>query len=237
MLMSGSWHIYRTGEKWWQPRSRMRVAITCGEMQAVLFNAQIAEFHTPQSLARSSRVPKLGPDVLSSAFTADAGVEALARHAEQQPEDEVGLALLNQRVLAGLGNVYKSEVAFAAGVHPFRQMRTVSRRELERMADAAIKYMRANVADGTGEAIVTYTGHRRTTHNMQTGDRLWVYGRNGEPCRRCGAPIESRKQGEEARITFWCPSCQPWIAAEGQSAEAPVGRAVARVAGRRKTSC
>ncbi|SEG54894.1 DNA-(apurinic or apyrimidinic site) lyase /endonuclease VIII [Bryocella elongata] len=242
MLMSGSWHIYRTGEKWWMPRSKMRVAITCGEMQAVAFNVPIAEFHTEHSLARSSQVPKLGPDVLSEGFTVEAGIAAITKQAQQHPEAEVGVTLLNQRVMAGLGNVYKSEVAFAAGVHPFRRMSTVTAREIERMVEASARYMRANVAGDSGSgatgAIVTYAGKRRTTHAMNSGDRLWVYGREGEECRRCGAMVLRRMQGTQVRSTYWCPQCQPWIAAEGQSNEAPEGRAMKRTGpGRRKISC
>jgi endonuclease-8 len=235
MLMSGSWHIYRTGEKWWMGRSRMRVAITCGEFQAVAFNVPVAEFHTARSLERSSQVPKLGVDVLGDEYSVEGGARALLERARTHPEDEIGVVLLNQRVMAGLGNVYKSEVPFAAGVNPFRRMTTITEREMEKMAEVAQKYMKANVVDGTGEAIVTYAGNRRTTHAMHAGDRLWVYGRQGQECRRCGAIVMMRKQGEQVRSTYWCPSCQPWIAAEGQSEVAPVGGQVK--VGRRKASC
>lgn len=211
MLMSGSWHIYRTGERWQAPRSAMRVVITCGEMQAVGFNVPVAEFHTARSLERSAQVPRLGVDVLGGEYSVDLGVRALRDYGAEHPEAEVGGVLLNQRVIAGLGNVYKSEVAFAAGVHPFRAMRTVTERELERMADAAQRYMKANVADGASGGIVTYSGNRRTTREMDRSSRLWVYGREGQECRRCGALIERRKQGAGARPTYWCPSCQPWI--------------------------
>lgn len=211
MLMSGSWHIYRTGERWQAPRSAMRVVITCGEMQAVGFNVPVAEFHTARSLERSAQVPRLGVDVLGGEYSVDRGVRALRDYGAEHPEAEVGGVLLNQRVIAGLGNVYKSEVAFAAGVHPFRAMRTVTERELERMADAAQRYMKANVADGASGGIVTYSGNRRTTREMDRSSRLWVYGREGQECRRCGALIERRKQGAGARPTYWCPSCQPWI--------------------------
>ncbi len=134
------------------------------------------------------------------------------------------MVLLNQRVLAGLGNVYKSEVAFAAGVNPFREMRTLTEREMERMVEAALRYMKANVAEGAstvtgGEGIVTYTGNRRTagrtsgrtSGRMSAADRLWVYRRAGQECRRCGAVVEMRKQGGGARVTFWCPECQPMV--------------------------
>lgn len=215
MLMNGSWHVYRTGEKWWKPRSHMRVAITCGDMQAVLFDAQIAELLAERQLERHRQIPKLGPDVLSLEFSVERGVAALEAHARVHPEDEVGTALLNQRVLAGLGNVYKSEVAFAAGVNPFRRIRTLTRREMEVMAEKAQMWMKANVLDGrgsrgeSGEGIVTYTGPRRTTRAMDRKDRTWVYGRKGEECRRCGALIERRLQGRDARPTYWCPHCQP----------------------------
>jgi endonuclease-8 len=128
--------------------------------------------------------------------------------------------LLNQRVMAGLGNVYKSEVAFAAGVNPFRAMKTVTPREMERMVEFSKRYMTANVADGSGDGIVTYSGNRRTTRAMDREERLWVYRRQGEECRRCGATVMMRRQGVQARSTYWCPECQPWV---GEGA-APVGR-------------
>jgi endonuclease-8 len=224
MLMSGSWHIYRTGERWQAPRSAMRVVITCGNVQAVGFNIPVAEFHTARSLERSAQVPKLGVDMLGGAYSVDAGVKALDDYARSHPQAEIGNVLLDQRVIAGLGNVYKSEVAFAAGVHPFRQMRTLTKRELQRLAEAAERFMKANVRDGKGEGIVTYTGNRRTTRAMDRGGRLWVYSRQGQECRRCGAIIEMRRQGIGARSTYWCPSCQPWIAAESLNIEIPHGR-------------
>jgi endonuclease-8 len=228
MLMSGSWHLYRSGEKWRMPRSRMRVVIrvggTAGEdptsvakdgrltwgtqgggWEAVAFNVPIAEFHTARSLERSSEVPKLGPDVLGAEFTVEGGVAQLAAYAVERPEAEVGAVLLNQRVLAGLGNVYKSEVAFAAGVNPFRAMRTVTRKEMEALVDFAVRYMRANVAD------IADGGGRRTIAALDREERLWVYRRQGEECRRCGAEVMMRKQGGQARSTYWCPVCQPWV--------------------------
>jgi endonuclease-8 len=204
--------------------------------EAVLFNAQVAEFHTARSLERSSQVPKLGPDVLAEEFTLERGVAALRERMVTHPDDEVAVVLLNQRVIAGLGNVYKSEVAFAAGVNPFRQMRTLSEREMETMVEVSQRYMKANVADGASGGIVTYSGNRRTTHAMDRSDRLWVYGRQGQECRRCGATVEMRKQGAAVRSTYWCPVCQPWIAAAGQSEVAPVGNKV-KLPGRRRVGC
>lgn len=237
MLMSGSWHIYRTGEKWRIGRNRMRVAITCGDFQAVAFNVPIAEFHTSRSLGRSSQIPQLGPDFLADTFRTTEAVDALRDYAISHPESELAVVLLNQRVVAGLGNVYKSEVAFATGVNPFRQMRTITAFEMQSIVDVAQRFMNANVVDGAGDSIVTYAGNRRTTHAMNRADRLWVYGRQGQDCRRCGATIEARKQGEQARSTYWCPSCQPWLQGLGQSAEPPQGKTAKLQRPRRRASC
>jgi endonuclease VIII len=222
MLMSGSWHLYRTGEKWWMGRDRMRVVIRTAEWEAVGFNIPVAEFHTTRSLERSSQVPKLGPDVLSDEFTVEAGVARLGAYGRENPDAEIAVVLLNQRVMAGLGNVYKSEVAFAAGVNPFRAMRTITQREMEMMVEVSQRYMKANVVDGAGDGIVTYSGNRRTTHSSNREERLWVYGRQGQECRRCGTAVMMRKQGVQARSTYWCPECQPWVGM-GETA-APVGR-------------
>jgi endonuclease-8 len=199
----------------------MRVVIRTADWEAVAFNVQVAEFHTARSLERSSQVPKLGPDILADEFTVERGVARLAAYGRENPDAEIAVVLLNQRVLAGLGNVYKSEVAFAAGVNPFRAMRTITPREMEVMVEFAQRYMKANVSDGKGDGIVTYSGNRRTTHAMDREERLWVYRRQGQECRRCGALVMMRKQGVQARSTYWCPECQPWMG-EG---EAPVGRA------------
>lgn len=211
MLMSGSWHLYRTGERWRLGRNRMRVVIRTAEWEAVGFNVPIAEFYTSRSLARNERITKLGPDVLATTFTVADGVARLTAYARENPDAEIGVVLLNQRVLAGLGNVYKSEVVFAAGVNPFRKMQTITPKEMETMMDFAQRYMRANVAEGKGDGIVTYSGNRRTTRAMNREERLWVYKRQGQECRRCGAVVQMRRQGLDARSTYWCPECQPWV--------------------------
>lgn len=220
MLMSGSWHLYRPDERWQMGRSHMRVVIRTAAWEAVGFNISVAEFHTARSLERSSQVPALGPDILSESFTVEGGVARLAAYGRENPDAQIAEVLLNQRVLAGLGNVYKSEVAFVAGVNPFRAMKTITVTEMDMMVDFAQRYMKANVADGKGEGIVTYSGKRRTTHAMDREERLWVYGRQGQECRRCGAVVMTRKQGVQARSTYWCPECQPWVGI----GDAPIGR-------------
>ena len=213
MLMSGSWHIYRVGERWRLPRSAMRIVVRAGDFEAVGFNVPVAEFHTAKSLLRHRMLPKLGPDVLAGAYDENDVASRIAA----ENECEIADVLLDQRVLAGLGNVYKSEVCFAAKVHPFRKVSTLTRAELEDLVARSRTYMLANVKDGADGNIVTYTGMRRTTHSSDHGARLWVYGRRGQPCRRCGTAIATRKQGTGARSTYWCPECQPYLDEKGRA--------------------
>jgi endonuclease-8 len=204
MLMSGSWHIYRVGERWKRARSHMRIVLGTADFLAVAFNVPVARFHTARTLERFAGVAGLGPDLLSRSFAAD---EAATRLLEYGSE-EVGNVLLNQRVMAGIGNVFKSEICFACGVNPFRTVGTLRPHEVECLLATARRFLAANVADGSGDAIVTYTGGRRTTGSNDPAARLWVYRRAGSSCRRCGTTILMRKQGPGARSTYWCPDCQ-----------------------------
>jgi endonuclease-8 len=209
MRMSGSWHIYRVGERWHHSRSEMRVVIATADMEAVAFNVPVAKLYTARTLERNSTIPKLGPDLLGAEFAAD---EAKARLLAEG-EEEIANVLLNQRVMAGLGNVYKSEVLFACGVHPFRRVSTLTRAEVECILERARRFLEANVKDGGDGGMVTYTGLRRTTRATDPGARLWVYRRQSKECRRCGTAILMRRQGPGARSTYWCPECQPELLA------------------------
>ncbi len=205
MLMSGSWHIYKAGERWRRPRSSMRAVIRTADYEAIAFDVPVAKFHTARTLERNSMIPKLGPDLLGSSFSEDeAAARILAR-----PEEEIAVVLLNQQVMAGNGNVYKSEVCFLCQVHPFRLVSSLRADEISCLIHQSRKLLALNVADGVRDGIITYSGARRTTGNSDPGSRLWVYGRQGQPCRRCGTAILSRKQGTQARSTYWCPECQP----------------------------
>jgi endonuclease-8 len=183
----------------------MRIVIETANIIAVGFDVPIAELCTDEKLARHPSLRRLGPSMLSETFDR---VEAAAR-LRSRPQLDVGEALLRQSVFAGIGNVYKSEVCFACRVNPFRKIESLSMEEVSCLISTAEKFLKANVTENSGDQIVTYTGFRRTTGRSDPSQRLWVYGRRGEPCRRCGTPIESRKQGLEARVTFFCPQCQP----------------------------
>jgi endonuclease-8 len=206
MLMSGSWHIYRHGERWQQPRFNMRIVIENSEYIAVGFRVPVAEMHTAQSLARQTRIPCEQIDVLSAEFNA---AEA-ERRVQAHGGEEIADVLLHQEVLAGVGNVFKSEICFVTGINPFCKVSALRQDQLQASIAAAQRLVRANVLEDSGDTIVTYGGRRRrTTHESDPGASLWVYGRNGEPCRRCSEPIRRRIQGPDARVTFWCARCQP----------------------------
>jgi endonuclease-8 len=205
MLMNGSWHIYRRGEKWKRRGVDMRVVIRTARFEAVAFTVPIAEFHTAESLRRRRVFNELGPSVLAAEYD-DAEI---LRRLRSKPELTVGEALLSQSLVAGVGNVFKSEICFACGTHPFRTVESLSISELSCLVSTARKFLVANVTDTSDGKNVMYTGFRRTTGRMDREESLWVYGRRGKPCRQCGAVIESRKQGLDARTTFWCPNCQP----------------------------
>jgi endonuclease-8 len=206
MLMNGSWHIYRHGQLWQKPRFDMRIVLENAEYIAVGFKVPVAEMHTVQSLARDRRIPSSAVDVLSSAFDAEEAEQRLLAHAIE----EVGDVLLHQDVLAGVGNVFKSEICFVCGVNPFCKVAALQLQQVKALVAAARKLVGANVLEDSGNMIVTYGGRqRRTTNSSDPGESLWVYGRHGEPCRRCGSAIRRRLQGPDARVTFWCASCQP----------------------------
>jgi endonuclease VIII len=169
------------------------------------FNVPVAEFHTAKSLARRPGFRQLGPSLLAGEFDETTAGARL----QSRPDAEIGVALLAQSLLAGVGNVYKSEVCFACRVNPFRQVSTLTKDEVACLVSTARRFLLANVTENSDDRMVSYGGVRRTTGRSNPDERLWVYHRRGEPCRRCGAAIESRKQGIDARITFWCPACQP----------------------------
>ena len=206
MLMIGSWHLYRIGERWQLPALAMRIVIETAELVAVGFNVPLAEMHTAQSLARDRRIPAPASDVLGAGFDAEAAIERLL----SCRDDELGDALLRQKVLAGVGNVFKSEICFAARLNPFQTVATLTREQVAQVVATARHQLASNVLEDSGDEIVTYRGRkRRTTHASGPGESLWVYGRRGQPCRRCGELIRRRLQGADARGTYWCPCCQP----------------------------
>ncbi|MDO8679945.1 MAG: DNA-formamidopyrimidine glycosylase family protein [Acidobacteriota bacterium] len=204
MRMNGSWHLYRHGERWWRGPHAMRVRIDTADWVVVAFDVPVAEFVTSRQLQTTDPVAALGPDLLKPAFDRDEAVRRIVISGATP----IAQALLDQRLVAGIGNVYKSEVLFLGGVHPDTPASAVPVAALERLLDIARTLLQTNVIEGTPAAIQTYRSLRRTAPGADHDDNLWVYGRKGKPCRQCGAPIESKKMGLDARTTYWCPRCQ-----------------------------
>ncbi len=191
MRMSGSWHVYPRGDRWRKPPGAVRVVLETQEVVAVCFRAPLVELLDAREVPRHPRLAALGPDLCSP--SADLG-EALGRMARLPPETEVGVALLDQRVACGVGNVYRSETLFACRTDPFARVAELDERARRTLLSTASDLLRRNLGGGPR---ATYAGG------------LAVYGRTGRPCPRCGAPIRSRRLGEAARTVYWCPGCQP----------------------------
>jgi endonuclease-8 len=203
MRMNGSWHIYRPGERWLRARRDMRVLVATDDFVAVGFNVPVAEFVTSKNLGHHPELRRLGPDLLGEAFDE---AEALERMRSRSTE-LIADVLLNQRVLAGIGNVYKSEVLFTCRIYPFARVTDLDDEAMRCLIRTGRRFLLANVKASLAP-MTTYAGYRRTTGRDNPRDRLWVYGRAGLPCRRCGTAIASKKHGPAARLTYWCPKCQ-----------------------------
>ncbi|HMF93108.1 MAG TPA: zinc finger domain-containing protein, partial [Vicinamibacterales bacterium] len=170
--------------------------------EAVGFNVPVAELLTARDLARHGQLNALGPDLLDPAFD---GAEAMRRMRGREREP-VGDVLLNQRVMAGIGNVFKSEILFLAGIEPFTPVAALSDADIERLIGISREQLAANVM--TPSQSLSPAIGRTTIRSLDPNKRLWVYGRGGKPCRRCGTRIQLRKTGSDARVTYWCPRCQ-----------------------------
>jgi endonuclease-8 len=203
LRMTGSWHRYRPGEPWRLPRRRASAILETAEAVAVAFDTPVVELLTDADLRRSPPLTALGPDLLGAEFDLD---DALRRLRERDGE-ALGNALLDQRAVAGIGNAYKSEVAFLERLDPWAPVAAFENDELAAALRTARRLLQAN----------TRGGARVTTGNRVRGSGLWVYGRAGQPCRRCGTVILRRRQGELARQTFWCPRCQTGRAQAGSA--------------------
>lgn len=197
MRMRGAWHIYRPGERWHMRRDAMRIVIETDEWVAVAFNVPVAEFHDAHSLARQEDLLRIGPDLLAERFDEAEGM----RRIRERGDREIADVLLNQRVVSGIGNEYKSEVLFVSRVSPFTRVRDLTDEQIAALLRNARKLMLANVNKRSAARITTFSLDPRQTK--------YVFGRGGQPCRRCGTRIAYAKQGPDVRGTYWCPKCQP----------------------------
>ena len=188
LRMDGSWRVRPAAEPI-RDNHRIRLILANDALQAIGYQLGVVE------LIRTSEEPQvtghLGPDLLGADWDCDEAVRRLSG----EPDRAIGDALLDQRKLAGIGNLYKAEVLFLRGINPWRRVGDVA--DLGAVAELARRLLDANKERVS----------QVTTGNWRRGEETWVYGRRGRPCRRCGTPI--RSEGQQDRVTFWCPSCQP----------------------------
>ncbi|MET0772160.1 MAG: DNA-formamidopyrimidine glycosylase family protein [Candidatus Limnocylindrales bacterium] len=194
--MNGSWHRYRAGERWRRSPARAVCVLETATAVAVCFDAPVAELIETRALGLHPTLARLGPDLIEP--EPDIGA-ALARLDDVPSTTTIAEGLLDQRAMAGLGNVYRSEVLFIERVDPFLAVGAVEPDARERLVRTGARLLRAN-RDGP---------RRTTTGRDADGERLWVYRRTGRPCRRCGTAVRSTVIGELPRRVYWCPTCQP----------------------------
>lgn len=192
--MTGSWHVYQKGERWRKPSHRAALALEAADTVCVCFSPKTLELLTATGLRRHPYLRRLGPDVLRDRLDERQIIDRFRVH-DQTP---IGEAVMNQSIVCGIGNVYKSETLFLTRIHPFTLVGQLSDDEIVAVVQNARTLMSKNLQ-----------GRPRRTRIRGDGPRMWVYGRNGGPCFECGERIKSRRQGDLGRITFWCPRCQP----------------------------
>jgi len=198
--LHGSWHRYRRGEGWRRAPARAVAVIETADWIAVCFDAPTVELIETRALAIHPALGGLGGDAGADKFDAHRALVAL--RVPGRARMAVGDALLDQSAVAGLGNVYRSELCFIERIDPFTPVADVPDGKLLTMLEHGARLIRRNSAGGA-----------RVTTAPGTAGNLYVYGRTGRPCRRCGTPIRSRVTRAHAsanpRRVYWCPTCQP----------------------------
>ncbi|MGY1603836.1 DNA-formamidopyrimidine glycosylase family protein [Geodermatophilus sp. SYSU D00815] len=191
--MDGSWHLYRPGAKWrGGPAYDIRAVLATDDWEAVGY--RLHDMALVPTADEDQLVGHLGPDVLGPDWDLDEALRRLRAH----PDEQIGVALLDQRNLAGIGNLYKVESLFLCGVHPWARVADVG--NLRELVERARTLMLANREHP----------EQSTTGILRRGEDHWVAGRKGRPCRRCRTPILLGEQGPDTqeRVTWWCPRCQ-----------------------------
>ena len=214
LRMNGSWHRYRPGEWWRRSPSRAVCVIEVPDAVAVCFDAPVVELIETRALAIHPALSALGPDLLA----ADPDIEAaLGRlRAPDRRLVPVGEALLDQRIMAGLGNVYRSELLWEAMLSPFVPLAEVGDDTLRGLVARGATLLRANRDTPNRVTTPDALGGPPGSGGPRRGMRaVNVYGRSGRPCPRCGSAISTMVFGELPRRVFWCATCQPQSAAIG----------------------
>ena len=195
LRLSGTWHLYRIGERWRKPGEQMRVAIEVPEWVAVCFNAPVVETYREFDRYRHPGFGRLGPDVVTAT---DAQLTECARGISQYPDPQATVAevLLDQHLVGGIGNVLRSEILWSCELSPFAVVSELHPEDCVHVINAAARMLRSNAQPV----------YRVTNAELPGG--LAVYGRNGQRCARCGDTVHVRNVGENVRSLYWCPGCQ-----------------------------
>lgn len=191
--MDGSWHIQRPGTRWrGGPAHAVRAVLATDRWECLGY--RLHDLALVPTAREDELVGHLGPDVLGPDWDITEAVRRIREHSDEQ----IGVALLDQRNLAGIGNLYKVESLFLCGVNPWSRVADVP--ALSAVIERARTLMRANL----------HHPEQNTTGDRRRGYDHWVFGRRGRPCRRCGTPILLGEQGSstQERVTWWCPRCQ-----------------------------
>ena len=196
MRMTGSWHLYRSGQRWQKGRHLARAVIDVDGWTAVCFSAPVCDLLPRSAIERHPSLASLGPDALDEVTD----LSEARRRLDDRGDVSIAEALLDQRVLAGVGNVYKCEVLFLHGVDPWTPVGQVEPATRDALLATAERLLKRNVAPGA-------TMRTTTAGDAATG-RFFVYGRTRRPCGRCATPISRERQGAQGRLTYWCRRCQ-----------------------------
>jgi endonuclease-8 len=192
LRMNGSWHRYRPGERWRRPEARARLVIEVPGAVAVCFDAPVVELFEQRAERLHPAIAALGPDLLNPDFSPADADEVIRRLRDaRRAAVTVSKALLDQRAVAGIGNIWRNETLFLERVDPFAHVESLDDGTLRRLVETARRLLVESASLAPGRA------------------RVRVYRRTGRPCPRCGAAIRSRPLSSELpRTTYWCPRCQ-----------------------------
>jgi endonuclease-8 len=194
MRMTGSWHLYRRGERWRKPERQARVVIETIDWVAVCFNAPVVETYRADSFVRHPNFGRLGPDLCKADADLGECVRRLMTYADSSRS--IAEVMLDQHVMCGVGNVYRCEVLWACEIHPLAPVGLLPQSACVELVRTSAELLRANLQHSA----------RITTTDTPGG--LAVYGRNNQPCERCGGIISVAQHGEPPRLLYWCPECQ-----------------------------
>lgn len=200
LRMYGTWHVYAPGAEWDRPEREARLVLETADTVVVNFSAPVIELLDARALEHHEPLARLGPDLLSDDFD---GEDALRRFREpMRAALTIGDAIMDQRVMAGVGNIWKHETLFRCGLNPWRRVEELSDEQLAEVIDTARHLLLASVG-------------KPNRFNLSRRPKMFTYARAGMPCFRCYTRIRSAPQGNDIRQTAWCPKCQPEV--EGQT--------------------